>query len=112
MIKLLMSDTDGLADSIGKLGQVKGMEKAMAIMRGGLLAARTSFLWLNAAMYANPAGLVVAGVVALTAGVTAAIYYWDDLKATIFQSQLFDVLTLQFLSWPFLLVSHLCNSSL
>lgn len=58
----------------------------MAILRGGLLAARTSFLWLNAAMYANPVGFVVAGVVALTAGVAAAIYYWDNLKKSFLDS--------------------------
>jgi len=58
----------------------------MAILRGGLLAAKTSFLWLNAAMYANPVGLVVTGVVALTAGVAAAIYYWDDLKKSFLDS--------------------------
>ena len=42
---------------------------------------RSAFLWLNLAMYANPALLVAAGVAALVAVVAACIYWWDDLKA-------------------------------
>lgn len=48
--------------------------------------ARAGFLWLNTAMWANPAVWVVGGILALTAGVAAAIYYWDDLKAAFLDS--------------------------
>ena len=33
-------------------------------------------------MYANPIGLIVAGIAAAVIAVGALIYYWDDLKAT------------------------------
>jgi TP901 family phage tail tape measure protein len=65
---------------------VKAATVTMALFRGGLVAARTAMLAMNAAMYANPVGLVVAGVLLLTAGVAAAIYYWDDLKAAFMDS--------------------------
>jgi TP901 family phage tail tape measure protein len=65
---------------------VKATTVIMAVFRGGLVAARTAMLAMNAAMYANPVGLVVAGVLLLTAGVAAAIYYWDDLKAAFMDS--------------------------
>ncbi len=58
----------------------------MAVLKWALVGARTGFLWLNAAMYANPVGFVIAGIVALTAGIAAAIYYWDDLKAAFLDS--------------------------
>lgn len=54
----------------------------MTVLNGALAAARTGILFLNIAMYANPIGLIVAGVVALVAAVGAVIYYWDDLKAS------------------------------
>lgn len=41
----------------------------------------TALLGFNLAMYANPIGLIVAGIVAAIAAVGALIYYWDDLKA-------------------------------
>lgn len=53
----------------------------MGVLKWALAGARTGFLWLAAAMYANPIGLIIGGVLLLTAGVAAIIYYWDDLKA-------------------------------
>lgn len=38
---------------------------------------------LNAAMYANPIGIVIAAVVAVIAAVAALIYWWDEIWATI-----------------------------
>ena len=38
------------------------------------------WLW-NAALYANPIGLIVAGVVALIAALAALYYYWDEVVA-------------------------------
>lgn len=47
-----------------------------------LNAMRAAVLAVNIAMYANPIGLIVAGVVAAIAAVGALVYFWDDLKAT------------------------------
>jgi len=48
----------------------------------GMSGLRSVMLALNIAMYANPIGMIVAGIVAAIAVVGALIYYWDDLKAT------------------------------
>ncbi|MCL1123523.1 phage tail tape measure protein [Shewanella surugensis] len=54
-----------------------------ATLTAGLSALRGVMLAVNIAMYANPIGLIVAGVAAATIAVGALIYYWDDLKASI-----------------------------
>jgi hypothetical protein len=46
-----------------------------------LKAARTATLLLNLAMYANPFGLAVAGVVALGAAIYGVVAYWGEVKA-------------------------------
>nr|WP_321399355.1 phage tail tape measure protein [uncultured Desulfobacter sp.] len=61
--------------------------KVIAAFRWVLTAARTSMLFLNTAMWANPVGLIVLVIVALTAAVAGVIYYWDDLKATFLDSK-------------------------
>lgn len=44
----------------------------------------TAAMWLfNAAMWANPITWVVVGVIALIAALAAAIYYWDDITASV-----------------------------
>lgn len=48
----------------------------------GLSGLRSVLLAVNIAMYANPIGLIVAGIAAAVVAVGALIYYWDDLKAT------------------------------
>lgn len=55
---------------------------ASALFTSGLTAMRGVMLALNIAMYANPIGLIVAGIAAAVIAVGALIYYWDDLKAT------------------------------
>ena len=50
------------------------LQKTMALFRMAVLA-------VNIAMYANPVGLIVAGIALLIAAVAGLIYYWDDLKA-------------------------------
>jgi TP901 family phage tail tape measure protein len=60
--------------------------KVMTAFRWVLTLARTSMLLLNTAMWANPAGLIVLGVLALTSAVIGIIYYWDDLKASFLDS--------------------------
>lgn len=72
----------------GKMAMVAWTVGAMAW--GGITAALTTgltflkgaMLALNIVMYANPIGLIVAGITLAIAAVGALIYYWNDLKAT------------------------------
>lgn len=57
---------------------VSGVMTAWNVIAG---AGATVMAWLNAVMMANPALLIAGSVALLVAGVAAAIYYWDDLKA-------------------------------
>ncbi|MFV7560725.1 phage tail tape measure protein [Aeromonas sp. PS2Canimalfood6] len=52
------------------------------LLKAGLVAFRAILLAVNIAMYANPIGLIIAGIVLLIGAVAAVIYYWDDLKKT------------------------------
>lgn len=47
--------------------------------RGAVMAAQAATWLFNAALIANPIGLVVAGVTLLIAGVIALVYYWNDI---------------------------------
>jgi len=50
----------------------------------GSLVVATAAQWgLNAAMYANPIGIVVLGIVAAIAAVAALIYWWDEIWSVI-----------------------------
>jgi hypothetical protein len=53
---------------------------ATALLTSGLTSLRAVLFAVNLAMYANPVGLIVAGVTALVAVVGLAIYYFDDLR--------------------------------
>lgn len=53
-----------------------------AVLTSGLAGLRMMMLAVNIAMYANPIGLIVAGIALAITAVGALIYYWDDLKAT------------------------------
>ncbi|MFT5788014.1 MAG: hypothetical protein ACI8SJ_000109 [Shewanella sp.] len=53
-----------------------------AVLASGLSTLRSVMLAVNIAMYANPIGLIVAGIALAIAAVGALIYYWDDLKAS------------------------------
>lgn len=54
-------------------------------------------IWLvNAALWANPIVLIVAGIVALVAVVIAAIYYWDEWTSALLNSEAFAWLGEQF----------------
>lgn len=52
-----------------------------ALLTSGLASLRAVMLALNIAMYANPIGLLVAGIALAITAVSALIYYWDDLVA-------------------------------
>ncbi|GGI82077.1 phage tail tape measure protein [Shewanella hanedai] len=51
------------------------------VLTSGMASLRTMMLAVNLAMYANPVGLVVAGIAALIGVVGLAVYYFDDLRA-------------------------------
>ncbi|WP_445946383.1 phage tail tape measure protein [Shewanella sp.] len=59
-----------------------GWTAGTALLTSGLAGMRAMLLAVNIAMYANPIGLIVAGVVLAIAAVAALVYYWDELKAT------------------------------
>ncbi|WP_257274270.1 phage tail tape measure protein [Endozoicomonas sp. SESOKO4] len=61
-------------------------------LRGALVAFRAVMLAVNIVMFANPIGLIVAGIAALVTGVGAAIYYWDDFKASLADISVFQML--------------------
>ncbi|WP_425904383.1 phage tail tape measure protein [Aeromonas sp. FL131] len=60
------------------------------LLKAGLVAFRAVLLAVNIAMYANPIGLIIAGIVLLIGAVAAVIYYWDDLKQTLADWGVFD----------------------
>ncbi len=60
------------------------------LLKAGLVAFRAIMLAVNIAMYANPVGLIIAGIVLLIGAVVAVIYYWDDLKQTLADWGVFD----------------------
>jgi len=53
----------------------------MVIYKGAMLAAEGATWLFNAALMANPIGVLIAAVVGLVAGVVALIYYWDEIVA-------------------------------
>ncbi|MGS3144136.1 phage tail tape measure protein [Aeromonas sanarellii] len=62
------------------------------LLKAGLVAFRAILLAVNIAMYANPMGLIIAGIVLLIGAVAAVIYYWDDLKKTFSDWGVFQLL--------------------
>ncbi|MFM5713987.1 phage tail tape measure protein [Aeromonas allosaccharophila] len=63
------------------------------LLKAGLVSFRAIMLAVNIAMYANPIGLIVAGIVLLIGAVAAVIYYWDDLKKTLADWGVFEAMT-------------------
>lgn len=63
------------------------------LLKAGLVSFRAIMLAVNIAMYANPIGLIVAGIVLLIGAVAAVIYYWDDLKKTLADWGVFETMT-------------------
>ena len=62
----------------------------MGIVKGAMLLWQGVIWLVNAAMYANPIGAVIAGIVALVAIVAVVIVYWDDIKAAIMDTAAFQ----------------------
>jgi len=73
---------------VGKMAMTTYGVAAMAwagintLLTSGMASLRAMMLAVNLTMYANPIGLVVAGIVLAIAAVGALVYYWDDLVAT------------------------------
>lgn len=57
----------------------KMYQVGLLALRGVLMVAQGAMWLFNAALMANPIGLVVAGVTLLIAGVIALVYYWNDI---------------------------------
>ncbi|WP_421184756.1 phage tail tape measure protein [Aeromonas enteropelogenes] len=73
-------------------GAIWAYNTALKVARGTMILFRAAMLAVNIAMYANPVGLIILGVVALVAAVSAAIYYWDDFKAALADWGIFKTL--------------------
>jgi len=71
------------------MGTLSGVFRVLRIST----LAMTASTWLfNAALWANPMTWVVAGIVGLVAAIGAAIYYWDEIKATFGDTAVFKFL--------------------
>uniref|UniRef100_UPI003B9EC40A phage tail tape measure protein n=1 Tax=Aeromonas enteropelogenes TaxID=29489 RepID=UPI003B9EC40A len=73
-------------------GAVWAYNTALKVAEGTMILFRAAMLAINIAMYANPVGLIILGIVALVAAVSAAIYYWDDFKASLSDWGIFKTL--------------------
>lgn len=62
----------------------------MGVVRGAMLLWQGAIWLVNAAMYANPIGLIIAGVVAAIAVIAAAVYYWDDWTRALMDTAAFQ----------------------
>ena len=62
------------------------------LLKAGMASFRAIMLAVNIAMYANPIGLIIAGIVLLIGAVAAVIHYWDDLKKTFSDWGVFQLL--------------------
>lgn len=72
------------------VARVLGMVAVLGLAKGAMLLWQGAIWLVNAAMYANPIGAVVAGIVALVAIVAVVIVYWDDLKAALMDTAAFQ----------------------
>ncbi|WP_429134272.1 phage tail tape measure protein [Aeromonas hydrophila] len=65
----------------------------LTLLKMGLASFRAIMLAVNIAMYANPAMLIATLIgVVLVAAIAAAIYYWDEIKATLADWGVFELL--------------------
>lgn len=71
--------------SVVRQGAVMGFNAVVAVggYIGSIIAATAAQIGLNAAMYANPIGLIILGIAAAVAAVVGLIYYWDEIWAAI-----------------------------
>ncbi|WP_343077650.1 phage tail tape measure protein [Pseudomonas sp.] len=62
----------------------------MGLVRVGMLLWQGAIWLVNAAMWANPVGAIIAGIVALVAIIGAVIYYWDDWTSALMNTAAFQ----------------------
>ncbi|BAP41293.1 prophage PSPPH06, TP901 family tail tape measure protein [Pseudomonas sp. StFLB209] len=62
----------------------------MGVVRVAMLAWQGAIWLVNAAMMANPIGLIIAGIVALVAVVAAAVIYWDEWTGALMNTAAFQ----------------------
>ncbi|POG04541.1 phage tail tape measure protein [Pseudomonas putida] len=72
------------------VARVLAMIAVIGLAKGAMMLWQGAIWLVNAAMMANPALLVVVGIVALVAAVAAAIVYWDELSAVIMNTAAFQ----------------------
>ncbi len=81
-----LAQASNLFSMIGKARFIPAIVGAVTSMGSWIattVMATAAQLGLNAAMYANPIGVVVVAVVAAIAAVAALIYYWDEIWGAI-----------------------------
>jgi TP901 family phage tail tape measure protein len=71
--------------NVARQGVAMGVQAVVSVGSyvGSLIVATAAQLGLNAAMYANPIGIVVLGIVAAVAAIGVLIYYWDEIWSAI-----------------------------
>ncbi|BAP43933.1 prophage PSPPH06, TP901 family tail tape measure protein [Pseudomonas sp. StFLB209] len=62
----------------------------MGVARAGMLLFQGAMWLVNAAMLANPVGLIIAGIVALGVVVAAAVIYWDEWTGALMNTAAFQ----------------------
>ncbi|MCL8302185.1 phage tail tape measure protein [Pseudomonas mosselii] len=67
----------------------------MGLVRGAMLAWQGVIWLVNAALSANPIGLIVIGIAALIALVTLAVVYWDEWTAALMDTAAFQWVSAQ-----------------
>ncbi|KAB0566597.1 phage tail tape measure protein [Pseudomonas palleroniana] len=67
----------------------------MGIVRGAMLLWQGAIWLVNAALTANPVGVIVMGIAALVAVVAAAIIYWDDWTGALMDTEAFKWVSAQ-----------------
>lgn len=81
--------------------------KGMVFLTTGIFNAfKTVLLLVNAAFLANPIVWVVGLIAALVAGVVAAIYYWDDLKASFGDTAVFKAVV-DMINWVISMINKI-----
>lgn len=72
------------------VARVLAMIAVIGLAKGAMLLWQGAIWLVNAAMMANPVGLVIAGIAALIALVVAAVVYWDEWTSALMNTQAFQ----------------------
>ena len=69
---------------------IYGLSAALAVIRGAMLLWQGAIWLVNAALTANPIGIIVMGIAVLVAMVVAAVYYWDEWTSALMNTVAFQ----------------------